>query len=62
MQFYYHMLGGQAGTLTVSLYDNNILDGQYLSIAGDHGNQWNLGTYIVGPRNAGQYYVSWTYM
>nr|XP_054757008.1 MAM and LDL-receptor class A domain-containing protein 2-like [Lytechinus pictus] len=57
LQFYYHMLGGNAGTLLVALYDNNILDPSYVTIAGDHGNQWNMGSLSVGPRNAGQYYI-----
>ncbi|XP_030849653.1 MAM and LDL-receptor class A domain-containing protein 2 [Strongylocentrotus purpuratus] len=57
MQFYYHMLGGDAGTLLVALYDNNILDPSYVSIVGNNGNQWNMGSLSIGPRDAGQYYI-----
>ncbi|XP_071486324.1 MAM and LDL-receptor class A domain-containing protein 1-like [Diadema antillarum] len=56
LSFYYHMRGGQAGTLTAAVYDNNLLDGSWVE-SGDHGNQWNQGTLAVGPRNAGQYYI-----
>ncbi|XP_072182118.1 MAM and LDL-receptor class A domain-containing protein 1-like [Diadema setosum] len=56
MEFYYHMLGGQAGMLTASVVQNNIPVVSW-SVTGDQGSQWNRGSLLVGPRNFGDYYI-----
>ncbi|XP_041460944.1 MAM and LDL-receptor class A domain-containing protein 2-like [Lytechinus variegatus] len=55
MEFYYHMRG-DAGTLTATLYVDNLPDSSW-TVVGDQGTTWHRGSLLVGPRFAGQYYI-----
>ncbi|XP_041467546.1 MAM and LDL-receptor class A domain-containing protein 1-like [Lytechinus variegatus] len=56
LEFYYHMLGGQVGSLSVIIYENGYPDASWV-MAGDQGSSWNRGSLMVGPHDAGQYYA-----
>ncbi|KAJ8050465.1 MAM and LDL-receptor class A domain-containing protein 2 [Holothuria leucospilota] len=56
MRFWYHLYGGEAGTLIAFLYENFIPVDSF-SVSGDQGNQWNQGTLTIGPRAVGQYAI-----
>eukprot|EP00057_Strongylocentrotus_purpuratus_P017999 XP_011672473.1 PREDICTED: MAM and LDL-receptor class A domain-containing protein 1-like [Strongylocentrotus purpuratus] len=56
LEFYYHMLGGQVGSLSAIVYDNDLPDASWI-VTGNQGSAWHRGSLLVGPRYAGQYYV-----
>ncbi|XP_071851180.1 MAM and LDL-receptor class A domain-containing protein 1-like isoform X5 [Apostichopus japonicus] len=56
LTFWYHLYGGDAGTLIAFLYENFVPVDSF-SVTGDQGNQWNKGTLAIGPRTAAEYLV-----
>lgn len=51
------MLGGQVGSLSAIVYDNGLPDASWI-VTGNQGSAWHRGSLLLGPRYAGQYYVS----